>query len=357
MKDSIKNKQTNTKQKKINLLLVKAKSKIKLPQTAGIFKDKKNKNNETYKTKFNNWYLFPIIILFIVLITLTVYNTSIKQEIAELTPITTSSINLATYPYITNALTPQITAESALIYDTTSKITLFEKKPSLRFSMASTTKIMTALTALEHFEKTDVITIKNTYTEGAIIGFLPGEQLSFENMLYALLLPSANDAAYAIAENYPGGLGEFVAKMNKKASALKLNYTHYADPSGLDDDGNYTTTSDLAKLASYALTQKDFAKIIATKTKVISTIDGTNTYTINNLNKLLGENGVIGMKTGYTQGAGEVLVTAKKEKDHIFIIIVMKSEDRFQDTEVLLRYVSDNIKFINPGKYLLDNNK
>ena len=133
MKDSIKNKQTNTKQKKINLLLVKAISKLKLPQTTGIFKDKKNKKNETYKTKFNNWYLFPIIILFIVLIALTAYNASIKQEIAALTPITTSSINLATYPYITSALTPQITAESALIYDTTSKITLFEKKTTSSF--------------------------------------------------------------------------------------------------------------------------------------------------------------------------------------------------------------------------------
>lgn len=304
------------------------------------------------KVKIWGLYIFPLISLLIILFALTVYDLVIKNQIAIVTPLKIQSVNLTNYPYIANDLNPQITAESALIYDDTAKVMLYEKKPFLRFSMASTTKIMTALVALEHFKNTDLITIQNTFKEGAIIGFPQGEQLLFEDILYALLLPSANDAAHAIADNYPGGDEKFVIRMNEKAAELKLYYTHYADPSGLDDDGNYTTIGDLAKLASYALKNEEFTRIIATKSKTIISINPKNTYILYNLNKLLGENGVIGMKTGYTQGAGEVLVTTKIEKNHTFIIVVLKSENRFEDTQVLMRYISDNIKFINPNDYL-----
>lgn len=305
------------------------------------------------KKKLNGLYLFPLTLLLMVLIVLTIYNTFIKNEIVNLSPNSAPTLNLTSYPYIPENITPQITAESALIFDDSAKVILYEKKPLLRFSMASTTKIMTALVALEYFKKTDILTAQKSYREGAVVGFLPGEQLLFEDMLYALLLPSANDAAFIIAENYPGGLENFVARMNKKAAELKLFYTHYSDPSGLDDDGNYTTIGDLSKLASHALKNEEFTKIMATKKKVIISVNLKNTYTLLNLNRLLGENGVIGMKTGYTQGAGEVLVTTKIEKGHTFIIVVLKSEDRFRDTEILMRYINDNVKFVNPQEYLL----
>ncbi len=305
------------------------------------------------KKKLSGLYIFPLIFLSITLLVLTIYNVILKSEIVNLSPTQPPPLNLTSYPYISESLIPQITAESALIYDDTAKAMLFEKKPLLRFSMASTTKIMTALVALEHFKPTDLITTQKSYTEGVVLGFLPGEQLLFEDMLYALLLPSANDAAFIISENYPGGLENFVMRMNEKAAELELLYTHYSEPSGLDDDGNYTTIGDLSKLASYALKDEVFAKIIATKRKVIKSVNLNNTYTLYNLNRLLGENGVIGMKTGYTQGAGEVLVTTKIEKGHTFIIVVLKSEDRFRDTEILMRYINDNVKFINPQDYLL----
>lgn len=303
---------------------------------------------------FSFWYLLSMVSLFIILLVLTVYNAALKQQIADSDILSPLPVQLSAYPYITRKFKPEITAESAIIYDDTAKVTLYEKKPILRFSMASTTKIMTALVALEYFRDTDPITIQELYEEGAVIGFEIGEKVTFKNMLYALLLPSANDAAYAIADNYPGGAQTFVARMNEKANELHLSYTHYADPAGLDDDSNYTTVTDLAYLTSHALKNKIIAEIIATKRKVITTINGTKTYTLDNLNKLLGENGIVGVKTGFTQGAGEVLVTAKVEKGHLFIIIVMKSEDRFEDTETLIRYISGNVQFINPGEYLLN---
>ncbi len=300
-------------------------------------------------------YLIPILFLFIILLVLSVINILVKQNIADYTVDISEPVNLSDYPILDDSLAPVITAESAIILDDTSKVILYEKKPQLRFSMASTTKIMTAIVALEHFKPNDIITIQSLQTEGAIAGFEVGEKIRFEDILYALLLPSANDAALAIAENYPGGVKSFVDHMNNKAADLSLKYTHYADPAGLDDDGNYTTVNDLSQLSSYAINNPGLAKIIATKRKVISTVDGSKSYTLINLNKLLGIDGIVGIKTGFTQGAGEVLVTAKAAKGHRFIIIVMKSEDRFADTEILSKIVNDNVKFIKPADFFFNN--
>lgn len=264
-----------------------------------------------------------------------------------------SPVSIADFPVLEQQLSPVLTAQSAIVVDDTSKTVLYEKNPMLRFSMASTTKIMTTLVALEHFKPKDTVTVYSDTVEGTVVGFTKEQKFFFDDMLYALMLPSGNDAAYAIADNYPGGVNAFVARMNEKAAALGLTYTHYADPAGLDDDANYTTITDLAKLASIALKNKQLSEIVGTKRKIITTVDGTEAFTLFNLNKLLGEYGVTGMKTGFTQGAGGVLVTSKVERGHTFIIVVMKSEDRFADTERLLQSVSNNVKFINPGGYVL----
>jgi D-alanyl-D-alanine carboxypeptidase len=163
-----------------------------------------------------------------------------------------------------------------------------------------------------------------------------------------MLLPSSNAAAYAIAENYPGGKDAFVRKMNQKAQELNITNTHYGDPVGLDDDNNYSTAIDLSRLATYAIKNKELASIFAAKQKTITDITGTNIYQLENLNKLLGENGVNGIKTGTTEGAGEVLVTSKVENGHTFIIIVMKSTERFVDTKILLSLITKNVHFYNP---------
>lgn len=252
----------------------------------------------------------------------------------------------AKLPVIKTGFIPNISAKGAIILDADSKVVLYSKNPDLRFSTASTTKIMTALTGLSHFKLNDILTVKQASNEGSVIGLFEGEQISFENLLYALLLPSANDAALAISQNYSGGEGAFVEKMNDNARAFKLYNTHYQDPAGLLDQGDFTTPSDLARLASFAVKNPEIKKIVATKEKVISDLSG-NVYNLENLNKLLGINGVNGVKTGYTEEAGQVLVTSKEEKGKTIIIVVMGSEDRFLDTEKLLDLVSNNLTYLS----------
>lgn len=259
-----------------------------------------------------------------------------------------TTIPMQPYPVLDKVFEPGISAQAAIIMDDTSQVVLYAKDPEIRFSMASTTKIMTAMVALDYYKNDSVLTIKSENVEGSRLNFYKGENFYFYDLLSAMLLPSANDAAFAIADNYPGGKDEFVRKMNEKAAELNLNDTHYYDPAGLDDDENFTTVGDLAKLTSVAIKNKIFSEVIATKKRTISDLNGTKDYTLVTLNKLLGTDGVNGVKTGTTEGAGEVLVTSKIENGHTFIMIVMKSQDRFEDTKKLLSLVSNNVNFIIP---------
>ncbi|MCL4418749.1 D-alanyl-D-alanine carboxypeptidase [Patescibacteria group bacterium] len=244
------------------------------------------------------------------------------------------------YPVLKDKSTPELSAKAAVIMDRDSGVVIFAKNENLRFSPASTTKIMTALTALNHFSPTDLLSVKEVMSEGSIIGLYEGEKMTFENLLYAMLLPSANDAAFVISQNYLGGTKAFVSKMNENANFFHLYNTHFSDPAGLIDEEDYTTAIDLARLASISLKNKLISEVVATKNKIIQDASGSNIYSILNLNKLLGVDGVNGIKTGFTDEAGGVLVTSRVENGHTLIIVVMKSEDRFSDTMKLLSLVS-----------------
>lgn len=260
------------------------------------------------------------------------------------------SFQVSKYPVVERQYIPEISAQSAYILDTNSFVPIFAKNETIRFSPASTTKIMTFLTALNYYKLDDVLTVQRSFVDGSGLHFFKGERLTFENLLYAMMLPSANDAAYAIADNYPGGMPAFVAKMNEKAASLHLTNTHYQDSAGLADDGDYTTAHDLAILASVAMQNSTFAKVVDTKYYTVVSEQG-NSYAIENLNELLGLYGVIGVKTGYTDEAGQVLVTATRQNGTMLILVVMKSDDRFGDTEKLLQFLSNNVTFISikPG--------
>ena len=253
----------------------------------------------------------------------------------------------AKVPIIKTEFVPIISATGAIIMDADSKMVLYSKNPNLKSSTASTAKIMTALTALDYFKLSDILTVKEATSDGSVLGLLKDEQMTFENFLYAMLLPSANDAALAISQNYPGGEQMFVNKMNAKAKTLKLYNTHYADPAGLIDNGDYTTPFDMARLASFAMQNGEIKKIVGSKEKIISDVSGAHAYDLNNLNVLLGQDGVNGVKTGYTQEAGQVLVTSKDEKGKTIIIVVMKSDDRFADTEKHLDLDSNNLTYLS----------
>lgn len=261
-------------------------------------------------------------------------------------------IAIAQYPAFKSEIFPDVSAKAVVVMDKDSKVVLFAKNPNLLFSLASTTKIMTALVSLDYYKMDDILTVKTERVEGVNVGFAIGEKLNFADILYAMLLPSGNDAALVLAQNYPGGEEAFIKKMNEKAKALRLTNTNFADAIGLEDSRDYTTSLDLAFLASVALENKIFAKIVATKTWEIADVTGENKYTLKNLNKLLGVSGINGVKTGYTNEAGQVLVTSKVEvdsdsKEHTLIIVIMDSLDRFWDTSKLLYLISGNINYLS----------
>lgn len=298
------------------------------------------------------FYSTPFILLFILGI-LYFANYYLRIEIDRLqinkSPIV---INPRPYPFIEPVLGVasdstyfDITAESAVIVDDDSQVVLFSKNPTLIFSMASTTKIMTALTALEYYKSNDVLTIFEENVEGAVVGFKKGDKVTFENILYGMLLPSGNDAALAIAQNYHGGQKAFVNKMNTNAKKYFLKNTHYGDPNGLKDEEDYSTVMDLARLSSIAIKNPKFKKIVETKSWIIKVLNSNDLHNVLNLNKLLGSNGVTGIKTGYTEEAGEVLVTSKLENGHTLIIVVMKSKNRFEDTKKMFKIIEGNISY------------
>ena len=200
---------------------------------------------------------------------------------------------------------------------------------------------MTALVAEDYFQLDRIITVSQSYPEGQDIGLLPGEKLTVEQLLYALLVQSANDAAEILAENYPGGRQGFVSAMNSRAQSLHLKNTRFLNPTGLDEEGHYSTALDLARIAIELLRDPRLAKIVSTENAVVSTPESPHILT--NVNELLGKvEGVLGVKTGFTDMAGESLITLVDRQDRQVLVSILGSEDRFGDTRRLIDWIYSN---------------
>ncbi len=238
---------------------------------------------------------------------------------------------------------PELTAGGVVIIDIPSRVTLYEKNPDLRFFPASTTKIMTALIVLDSYSLDDVVSVNTVISEGQVMGLIKGEQITVENLLYGILVHSANDAAYALAEHYPGGIVAFVAQMNKKANQLHLDNTHFTNPIGFDEEGHYTTPRDLARLSLIGHQNSTLRKVASLTQITVSDIAFLHFHPLKNVNELIGKiPGVSGLKTGWTAMAGQSLVTTAKQNDREILIIILKSEDRFGETEKILQWVFTN---------------
>lgn len=237
----------------------------------------------------------------------------------------------------------EVSAEGVVVYDLDSATVMYQRNANESLAPASTTKIMTALVSLEHYNLDDVVTIKTVANDGQVMGLFPGEQMTVENLLYGALVYSGNDAAWALSEYYPGGEEAFVAAMNEKAKALHLTHTHFTNPVGYDDPQHMMTPIDLTRLAAYALTNKTIAKIVAIPQITVSDVSYTHFYPLTNVNQLLGKiPGVAGIKTGWTEEAGENLVTLVERNGHRVVIVVLKSQNRFGDTVSLINWVFNN---------------
>ncbi len=246
------------------------------------------------------------------------------------------------YPRIATASAPPpLTARSAAVVDVTSAVVLFAHEAQMRVKPASTTKIMTALIALEQCPLDKIVQVRTLDADDTStqMGLYSGERITVESLLFGLLLNSGNDAALALTENCSETPQQFVERMNQKAAELHLQNTHFVNPSGIDHPDHYTTAEDLARLAGQALRHPDFARIVATKEVVVSNIEKTRWHTLTNKNLLLGSvPGVIGVKTGWTEGAGECLVAAFDHKGNIVVSVVLGSADRFGESRKLLEW-------------------
>lgn len=250
-------------------------------------------------------------------------------------------------PYLKNPqLLPELSAQGVYVIDLENFTPILKINEHNRFYPASTTKIITALVAYDIYRPDQIITVKKPINEGQIMNLVDGEKITVENLLYGILVHSANDAAYALAENY--GFEKFIFLMNKKAQQLKMKNTHFKNPAGLDDQNQYTTPFDLALASRQLLKNPYLSKIVSTKEITISDIDFKYFHQLKNVNKLLGEiAGVGGLKTGYTEEAGENLVSFYKNNNHQYLLVILKSEDRFTDTENIIQWIKTNIDYLN----------
>lgn len=256
-----------------------------------------------------------------------------------------------------------VSAKAAILIEAESGDVIFEKNADRRLPQASTTKIMTGIIAIERLEMSQTVTIteKSVGIEGSSIYLCAGEKLTVGELIYALLLESANDAAVALAIEISGSVSAFADLMNEKAEELGLSETHFMNPSGLGADGHYTSARDLAALTAYALKNPVFREIVSTKRYVIPLCGDTGSRVLLNHNKLLRlYDGAIGVKTGYTKESGRCLVSAAERDGVTLIAVTLNAPDDWNDHIVLLDHgfalyervtlaPADSLRFVCPA--------
>ncbi len=224
----------------------------------------------------------------------------------------------------------QNSAKAAITIEAQTGISLYEKNADEQLPMASTTKIMTALVALENADINQTFTVSETAckVEGTQIGLLAGDQISLNDLLHMLMMKSANDAAQTIAENISGSLEAFAELMNERAKQMGLTHTHFENPHGLPSDNHYTTARELALIAAEALKNDTFAQIVSTKKKKLD----YHGLVIENSNRLLSSyEYTTGVKTGFTKAAGRCLVTSAKKDGVTLINVTLNDGNDWQD--------------------------
>lgn len=235
-----------------------------------------------------------------------------------------------------------LSAKSVISYDISTNTLLYAKNIDQKLPIASLTKIMTAIVALENMNLTDKIIVsqKASSIGEDSVGLSAGEKFTLDELLYGLILKSGNDAAEAIAQGSQFGRADFLHLMNKKAEDLGLTNTRFTNPTGLQGDGNqYSTAKELLVITHYALEKAEFAKVAATYEYDIDQTPDHKAYTLyNETNLLTTYPGVKGVKTGYTDEAGLCLVTYLEYKDHKIIAILLNSTNRRAEMTELLDY-------------------
>jgi len=241
----------------------------------------------------------------------------------------------------------QVSAASAILLDAVTGEVLFEQNADEPRSPASITKILTALVILERGRLADTVVVSRAAASvgGYRLGLRPGQRVSLDDLLSAILIRSANDAAEAAAEHVGQGVDGFVTMMNAQAEALGMYHSHFENPHGLDEPGHYTTARDMALLTRAAMEHPYFAHVVGTRATTVTIwqpgLRGLQPRmrTIQSHNKLLGRlEGADGVKTGYTDAAGRCLVASASRGGQRMIAVLLKDPQRWADATTLLEF-------------------
>lgn len=297
-----------------------------------------------------------ILVIIILTMILSIHTNTFAYEIEEDTDyiwLKEEISNVSTDPI----KEPKLSSRYALVLDRDSKAILYSKDENKRVPMASTTKIMTAIVLIENLGVNNDFTL-NTQIEvckqagtigGSRLGLKTGDKITINDLLYGLMLCSGNDAAIQIAVSIGGSVEGFANLMNQKAEELGLKDSHFVTPHGLDMPEHYTTAYELALIADYALNIEKISEVVKTKTYTVA-ING-NSKTITNTNELLGYlNGVNGVKTGFTNGAGRCLVTSVNRNGFNIVTVVLGADTkkiRTKDSISLIEYTYANYERID----------
>ncbi len=246
------------------------------------------------------------------------------------------------FPLGVNGAGVSVSAEAAILVSAYSGETLFEKNADEKRAIASITKIMTAVVALEaaEYEDIEIEFTQDMQAEGSSLYLQTGDVLKLSELVKGMMIVSGNDAANAAAIGIAGSKEKFADMMNAKAKELGMTNTHFVTPSGLDDDEHYSTARDMAVLCCYAMNMQSFAEIVSEKTAVVSYVhpEGKKQTCVNH-NKLLSlYEGCIGIKTGYTQKAGRTLTSCSERDGVRLIAVTLNDRDDWNDHQTLYDY-------------------
>lgn len=238
---------------------------------------------------------------------------------------------------------PSVSAKAAVLMDADTGKILFEKNSSEILSMASTTKVMTALLTLEYIDDLgdELVTITDAMArvEGSAMGLKAGDKILLSDLVVGMLLPSGNDAANAAALHISKTAEHFADAMNLKAEQLGMHNTHFVTPSGLDDEAHFTTAHDMALLTQAAIENPKFLSIFSAKTMAVTYNGGKKKATLKNHNKLLSlDERCIGGKTGFTKKSGRCLVSAGEKNGCRLIAVTLNAPDDWNDHMMMLDY-------------------
>lgn len=259
--------------------------------------------------------------------------------------ITISLLNVSVLNSWAAQISPPVNATSAILVDAKTGQILYQQNANEKRAIASTTKMMTAIVVLENRKLDEIVTISQRASDtGEEEMYLtPGEQRSVEDLLYGILLKSANDAAVALAEHTAGSVEQFAEMMNAKAKAMGANNTNFTNPHGLNDPNHYSTAYDLALMGRYALSNPKFAQVVASRIATVPWPGNPYQRTLENHNKLLRlyYPYATGIKTGYTRQAGHSLVASAKKNNIELISVILNapnSQTLFSESQRLLEF-------------------